>query len=158
QNGHAAVLVQGFLGPFDDGRGAGISFEVTALAAATHAAIGHFDNDMADFRAVAVFALQDGVVDDDAAADAGAEREHDHAASAAAGARPVLSVGRRVRVVLKGGRFVECILQMLADWHVLPGPQIRWVEDHAPRDVHGPRGGDADGTDVTQFQVGFGNG
>ena len=59
---------------------------------------------MAQFAAVAVLAFQDQVADDDAAADAGAERVEHHAVGPTAGAGPVLAQRRRVGVVLEGGR------------------------------------------------------
>ena len=66
---------------------------------------------VARFAAVAVLAFEDHVVDDDAAADAGAEGEQHHAVRVAARADPELAVGGGVGVVLERGRLAERLLR-----------------------------------------------
>jgi hypothetical protein len=74
-----AVRRQRFPRPCDDGRGAGVSLQAAEPAATAAPRVRHLDLDMADLGAVAVLALDDvtAVVagHDNAAADAGAERE-----------------------------------------------------------------------------------
>ena len=69
--------------------------------------LAQVDLHVADLGPVAVLAFEHLVVEDDAAADAGAEREHHHALDVAAGADPVLAEGGRVGIVLKRGRHAE---------------------------------------------------
>lgn len=158
QPGHHAGLFQGFPGPLHDCRGAGIGFQMTGLTAAAQAAPGRFHDDMADFRSVTVLPFQNMVVNDDAAADAGPEREQDHAFGIASGPDPVFPEGRRIGVVLKGRRFAERVGDVLADRHVFPRAQIGRIEDDAGGNVHRPRRGDADGADGFQTQPRRGDG
>jgi hypothetical protein len=65
--------LQCFFGPLDDGRGAGVGFEMTGLPAGATPCVGLIvDDDMATFAAVAVFTIDGQIADDDAAAHAGA--------------------------------------------------------------------------------------
>ena len=103
---------------------------------------------MAKLGAVAVLAFHHVVFDDDAGADAGAEREEDKAAGIAGRPGPVLAVGGGVGVVLERRRQPERLADVIADRHVLPRLQVRRIEDEPGRDVHRAGGGDADGVDV----------
>ena len=98
--------------------------------------------------------LDDEVADDDAAADAGAEREQDHAVGALARSGPVLPVGGGVGVVLKGGREAEVVADVLPHGDVLPRLEVRRVEDDAGGDVHRAGRRDADGGDLVEAQFG----
>ena len=86
--------------PVDHGRRVAVAFQRAALAERIHRGIvGRVDEDVSAFAAATVFAFDERVADDDAAADAGAEREQHEAVVLLAGAGPELAVGGRVGVV-----------------------------------------------------------
>ena len=76
------------------------------------------------FAAVAVRPLDHAVVDDDPAADPGAEGEQHQTVEVAAGPDPVLAERRRVGVVLEGGRLAEGLVDVVADRDVPPSPEV----------------------------------
>ena len=69
------------------------------LAAAAGGRLVRVDGDVADLAAGTVCAVDDLAVDDDAAADAGAQRDHDCAAAALGGTHPDLTQSSHVGVV-----------------------------------------------------------
>ena len=83
-----------------DGGGRGVLFEAAAVAAAARVAVGDH-RDVAQFAGHAEIAVQDAAAGDDAAADAGAEREQHQVVHVAAGAHPLLAERRGVGVVLQ---------------------------------------------------------
>jgi hypothetical protein len=139
-------------------RGAAIRLQTTPSAAAALPRLSHLDLHMTQFGAVAVLAFHHQVADDNAAADAGAECEQDQAVDAAARSGPVFADGRRVGVVLEGGRQLEHLVDVIADGDVLPRLQVGRIEDQAGGDVHGAGRGDANGGDLIEFQPRGGDG
>src|SRR5262245_19526182 len=97
------------------------------ITAAAHPAVGHFNANVSQFRPVALGTFDDNIIQDDTAADAGAEREEDHALAAATGPDPILAVCGGVGVVLERGQPARGVLHVLPHWDVLPGPQVRRV-------------------------------
>ena len=93
------ILVQQLLHAADDAGGAGILLEAAVLAAAAGGRLVAVDGDVADLAAGAVCAVDDLAVDDDAAAHAGAQRDHDGAAAALGRAHPDLTQSGDVGVV-----------------------------------------------------------
>jgi hypothetical protein len=65
-------------------------------------------------------AAEQPVAGDDRAADAGADREHDHVAHEAAGAEPELGPAGGVRVVVDDHRRADAGLELLAERLVAP--------------------------------------
>src|SRR6185437_11452425 len=142
--GGAAPGGERLAGSLDDLRGAGVGLEAAAGAAAAQAAaIGAVDPQVPELAAVAVFALDDHVADDNAAADAGAEREQHHALRFLPRTDPEFAISRGVRIVLIDRRFAERLANVLANRHILPRLQIRRIENEAGLDVHEAGGGDA---------------
>ena len=93
------VLVQQLLHAADDAGSAGILLEAAVLAAAAGGRLVRVDGDVADLAAGTVCAVDDFAVDDDAAADAGAQRDHDCAAAALGRTHPDLTQSSHVGVV-----------------------------------------------------------
>ena len=87
---------------------------------------------MATLAAAAVFAFDQRVADDDAAADAGAERQQHQAVILGAGAAPELAVGGRVGVVGKRDRHAEVMAHAIANRKIPPAGQIAGPQESCP--------------------------
>src|SRR5258707_15474898 len=110
--------MQCFQGAFDHGSGTGVGFETTPAATATLPRLRHLDLHVPQLGAVTVLTLHHPVIQHDAAANAGAQREEDHAAYALAGPHPELPLGCGVGIVLKGSWHAERVVYMLPYRHV----------------------------------------
>jgi hypothetical protein len=75
-------------------------------------------------------------VDDDPAADSGADGEADGMPRPPGCAAPPLAEDSAVRVVVEGGRQSEQVGHPLPEWHVHPA-QVRGEEDHAGPGIEG---------------------
>src|SRR5436190_17660006 len=107
------------------------------LTARTQASIvAVIDDDVAAFGSGAMVPFDRQIADDDAAADAGAEREQHQAFELAAAADPKLAVGRGVRIVGKRYRQAATIAEPVANRIVHPARQVWRIEQHARGDVH----------------------
>src|SRR5688572_4027602 len=93
-------------------------------------------------------AFKDLAVEDDAAADTGAEGKQYHAPGVAPGANPVFAKGSGVAVVLKGRGQVKSVGDVLTDGNVFPGFEVGRIDDNAGLQVHESGGVHADGGDV----------
>ena len=98
---------------------------------------------MAGLAAVAMFAANDHVAEDDAHPDAGAEGEEDEAGQSAAGPHPELAVGGGVGVVLEGHRQAAVLADPVADGKIVPAGQVNRAGDDAGGEVHGAGGAEA---------------
>ena len=151
--------VEKFLRAFDDGRGAGVGFEMAAPAAAAHAGVvARVDDDVARLAAVAVGALDHHVADDDAAADAGAKRQQDHALKIAARADPVFAIGGGVGVVLEGDRHSAMVAHAVADGEIVPAGQVDDRGQHARGNVHAAGRAEPNPGDGPRFEAGVADG
>ena len=103
---------------------------------------------MATLAAAAVFAVDQRVADDDAAADAGAEREQHEAVILLARPAPEFAVSGRVGVVRKRDRQIQMMAEAIANRKVPPTGQITGPQNHAARNIHRPRRRDAGASDV----------
>ncbi len=129
--------VERFPHPLDDRRGAGVGLEVSAAAAAAEPGVGgEVDDHVAAFGAVAVLAVDREVADDDAAADAGAQGEEDHAVEVAARADPELAVGGGAGVVGEGDRQPAMLGDPVADGEIVPALEVHRVDEFSGGDVH----------------------
>ena len=107
-------------GALDDRRGAGIRFQASPASATALPWVGHLDFHVPKLGPVTVLAFHDQVANDDAAAHTGAEREKNHAVCVPAGSDPVFAEGRGIGVVLKSGRDLKGIPNVLPHRHVAP--------------------------------------
>ena len=119
------------------GGGAGVGLQA-ALGGRSRRAAGSVISilHVAEFAAVAVSALEHLVAEDDAAADAGAEREQHHARGLVGRPRP--RIRRTPRRWRRSGRRSACrtCRRRVAHRHVPPRLQVQRVEDEAGGDVH----------------------
>ena len=121
---------------------------MSAPAAAAHAGVfAGVDDDVARLAAVAVCALHHQVADDDAAADARAEGQQDHALEVAARADPVLAVGGGVGVVLERDRQAAMMAHPVADGEVVPAGEVDDGGEHSLGDIHSAGRAEADAGD-----------
>src|SRR5690606_34480746 len=86
-----------------DGRGAGVGFDATAVATATQGAV-EVNNHVAQLSGSVVDAAVEFVVDHDATTHAGAQREENHGIDLGTGAGPPLTIGGGIGVVRQGDR------------------------------------------------------
>jgi hypothetical protein len=129
-----------FLRPADQGVGAAVAFQRAANAEGVQRRVGvAIDDDVPQFAAAAVDALDQHLLNDDPAADAGAHREQHHAAVLAAGAGPVFAVGSGVGVVHVGDWVAAGPAHQIADRRVVPVGQVAGAEQHAGLEVHRAR-------------------
>ena len=91
---------------------------------------------------------------DDAAADARAEGQHDEAADLLRGAAARLAVGRRVRIVLEDDRPAHGLLKNVAGVDVDPARHVRRQKDDAGPRVERPGACEPDGRDVGHRNAG----
>ena len=97
--GGIRVLVQQLLHAAHNAGGTGILLQTSVLAAAAGSGLVAVHRDVADLAAGTVGAINDLAVDDDAAAHAGAQRDHDRAAAALGCAHPDLAQSGHVGVI-----------------------------------------------------------
>ncbi len=114
---------------------------MAAAAAATDRAVG-VDDDVPDLTGGATRAAVELAVDDDAAADTGADGDEDQVAAAAPRAFMELAIGRQLGIVLEMGGHARGGLEQAGDRDVVPPGQVRGVDEHALHRVG--RAGDAD--------------
>src|SRR5690348_14051824 len=101
-----------------DGRGGGVLFETSAVAAAARKPVRHY-REMSEFARHAKIAVQHLAAGNNAAADAGAEREQHQIVYVAAGAHPLFSEGRRVGVVFEDDPGMEPSFHFIAKRKIL---------------------------------------
>ncbi len=99
------------------------------------------DGGMPDLTGDVGGAMKELSVDDDAAADAGADRHADDVASTARGALPPLAEGRTIRVVVERGRQAQLRGDTVAERIILPA-EIRCDDDESLLSIE--RAGSAD--------------
>ena len=129
--------------------GAAKGFQVAALPArAMRCVRPAINDDVTALGTVAVLAPQDHVIHDDTAADAGAEREHHHAAQGASTADPEFAIGGGVGVILEADRQAGVRGQAIANGKIGPARQVRRVQQHSGRNIHGAGGAKADARDL----------
>jgi hypothetical protein len=114
---------------------------------------------VADLRGVAALAFHDAVVQDDAAADTGGDRQIDQVPYTAAGAVAMLRHGRGVGVILEVHRPTtqevgEVGRQSSHQWDIDPAGQVGRLPDDPGADVQRPAAGDARGGDVGRCYAG----
>ena len=97
--GGVRVLVQQLLHTADHAGGTGILLQTAVLAAAADRRLVGVDGDVADLAACTVCTFDDPAVDDDTAADTGAQRDHHRAAAALGTAHPDLAQRGHVGIV-----------------------------------------------------------
>ena len=123
------------------------------MSAAGAGAAVHNDDRVADLAAGEVAAGIDLVVDDDAAAEAGAQRDGDRVVGACERAGLVLAVSRSVGVVLKDDELaVRAVGDHLAQLEVLEVQVVGELDD-AGRAVDGAGASDADPRHVVEREV-----
>lgn len=89
----------GFPSGADDPAGRGVIFEAAAFAAIAQWAVVWLNCDMSDFAGRAVYPMCNGTVYDNAAADSGADRNHDQIGSASPGTPPHFAEGCGICVI-----------------------------------------------------------
>ena len=149
-----AIGGEGLAGPLHHGRRASIGLQTSPSAATALPGIGHFDFHVADLRAVAVFSLDDQIADDDATANARAQRKEYHAVHVFAGSDPEFAIGGRVGVVLESSGKMKSVFDILADRDVSPGLEVGRVEDKTGGNIHGAGRGHPDGGDLIEADSG----
>ena len=100
-------------------------------------------HDIAYFPGGEVRAGIDLAVDDQACADACAQRDTNHVTDAATGAAPTLAEREEVDLVLHDDRQAERLFQVLAEWEIAPAEHGR-KDDDAPGELHDRRHTNAD--------------
>src|SRR5579884_2069664 len=131
------------------------------LGAATHASC---DDDVADLRRPTRCAAQHLAFDDDAAADAGAQREHDQMPLASSGPVPELAQGGHIGIVIHHHCQPQLFFDQIAQRYVLIGNEpIAFVvakvgrpADHTAWHIDMSRHGDADRPDLVQGHLRLG--
>jgi hypothetical protein len=96
----------------------------------------HLHDVVSAFSAVRVLTFDDDVVNDDAAADTGAQRPHHRAGRVVSGADPELAECGGVGVVLQHGRLLQAIRNVLTNLESVPRWQVARSQQHSRRDVH----------------------
>ncbi len=124
----------------------GVLLPAALVAALAADAVGHHLH-VPELAGDAEAPADDAPAQHDAAADAGAEVDHDQVALAAAGAEAVLGPDRGVGVVVDEDRQRHPLAQGLAQRLVAPG-EVRREDDGGPVGGDEPRGPDADRRDV----------
>ena len=94
---------------------------------------------MAALAAAAVFACDERVADDNAAAYARAEREQHEAVVLLSGPGPELAVGSRIGVVGKRDGKFDVMANAVADREIPPAWQVARPQDHTLCNIHWPR-------------------
>src|SRR5205823_1032968 len=112
---------------------------VTAPAGAAGVVHGH----VAEFTGIAVLALVEMVIDDDAAADARGYRQVDHVSHAAPGAEAMLAEGGGVGVIVEVHGDAQGILQRVNEGHFFPAGEVYGADDIAGFLIQRPYATDA---------------
>ena len=146
-----------FLGVAGEEVGGGVGLHAAVLAAGAQPAAG-VDDHVPQFGAVLEVAAKHLAVDDDAAADAGAQREHDQVLDVLAGSGPELAPAGGIGVVLQRGPDARLVLHDLAERDVLHARQVARVDDQALAMAHGAGRADADADDLLAVDAGLGDG
>ena len=124
-------------------RGGGVLFHAAAIAAAAGVAVGH-DGDVSDFACHAHAAAHDSAIVNNAAADAGAEREQNEVFDVAAGSDPLFAEGGGVGIVFQNDRGIEAAREFLANGEVFKRGEVVGVADHSVLKRNKAGDGDSD--------------
>jgi hypothetical protein len=116
------------------------------------------DDHVAQFGPVLEIPAKHLALDDDAPADAGAQRVHDQVVDVLAGARPELAPGGGVGVVLQRGPDSRLLFHDLAEGHVLHARQVARIDHQALAMAHGSGRADPDADDLFVVDAGLGDG
>ena len=129
--GGVRVLVQQLLHAADHAGGAGILLQATVLAAAAGGRLMAVDRDVADLAARAVHTVDDFAVDDDTAAHAGAQRDHDGVLGTLGGAHPNLTQGSHIGVVThQNFQAVQQAGELCGDVPLAPAAEVGADDGH----------------------------
>ena len=140
------MLLENLLAHPDDGRGAAVALQ-TALVAAGAGNAADIHGNVADLAAYAVEAAPRTAVDDDAAADAGAQRQEHAGGGALAHARDAFGKAGHGGVVVDKDGLIDIFLELAAQRNVLP------AHVGAENDVAGFRVRDAGDADAHRMNV-----
>jgi osmotically inducible protein OsmC len=143
-----------FAGEADDGGGRRIHFEATAGAARAGDSVGN-DGAVAGFSGGAAHALPDAAIENDAAADAGAERVHDEGFDGvgAAGAEAALAIGGEGSIVADLNGAFESALEFRAKVEAVEAGQVGRVMENAEGQFDGTGAADADAEEIAVLLV-----
>ncbi len=129
---------------------------MSPLAAAADPGIfGTVDNNVSTFGAVAVFAVDRQVANDDAAADARTQREQHHAVEVAAFADPELAIGGGVGVVLKRDRQAAMGGHPIAQRKIVPALEVYRLNKSSAGNIHCAGRAEADPDDGRRLDAGL---
>ena len=130
QGGEFVGSFQSLVGQTDDAGGGAVLLDTAPLAAAADVGFLTVQHQMADLRAGAVSAVEELAIDDDAAADAGAQGCEDHVLGALAAALPEFAQSGNVGVVTGLDGEAHQLGQSLGDVENAPA-QVNTLVDHA---------------------------
>src|ERR1039458_9757653 len=152
---------QGLLAVFDagfdllkDGGAAGQRLKTAFVAAAALGAVD-VEHHVTDLPGGVVESAVKVAVDDEAAADAGADEDADEALGLAFELDDVDAQRADVAVVFDEYRHAEKLLQVLLQQHVLPAFHVRGEDDPALGKIHRARRANANAGDLLEVEVGF---
>ena len=132
---------------------AGEDFKAALVAAPALGSV-HVDDHVTQLPRRVVHAAVEFSIDDDAAADAGADEDAEGVARFGFELHLIDTEHAGLAVVLQEDRHIQPLLQFLDQGHVLPA-QVGREDDFPVLRVHRPRGADADGPDLLEGEVAF---
>lgn len=153
EDGFLAVF-HGGLDLAKDGGAAGEGFKAAAIAAAAFGAVD-FDDHVANLAGSEVVADVEVAVDDDAAADAGADEDADEVLGLGFVFAVEGAEGADVAVVADEDGDGEAFLQLFLKRDVFPPGKVGGEDDFAGIGIDGAGRADADGADVLHGEVAF---
>ena len=147
------VRFEDVFGSLNNGCGRRVRFQMPQLSARAFSSVFRgIDENVSALGSVPVFALDNQVADDNSAADASAQREHNHRMEQTTGTDPELSVGGGRGVVDKRNRQAGLFRQRVAYREPVPAREVGWINHLASGEIENARRAQPDSGDLRRLQ------